>query len=227
MQMVTTALVFLAVAVVVATIATKALRVPVTKQDTFQAPPPIPMASPVAFSAATPGIAPFCPQCGQQSLGGKFCAACGFELASLQPLQTARVSFQVRNQKSKNAFWPSIYDEKSARAAARQGMWAAFFCAGATVLLVLLAREGVQIPIDGFGTTALVDATVMAFVGIGIRNMSRLAAVGGLGVYIIEQFYTLSNTHNLVGLPIPMIFALIACFISGIRGTFALQRYRS
>ena len=126
----------------------------------------------------------------------------------------------------KTAWWPAIHDSASARTTAKHGLWAAFFCAGATAVLVILAKEGVSIPFAGFGSGALLDGAIMAFIGIGILNMSRVAAIGGLVLYIAEQIYTLSNIHSVLGLPIPIVVVIVVCFLNGIRGTFAFQKYR-
>ncbi len=104
-------------------------------------------------------------------------------------------------------------------------MGGAFFCAGSTLLFVLLARVGMSL-VQGLNERALVDAAVFVFFGFGILRMSRIAAVGAMALYIFERIDMLNRLTVAAGPSIPMMIVLLLCFINGIRGTFAYQRYR-
>ncbi|HZU25013.1 MAG TPA: hypothetical protein VFA04_05800 [Bryobacteraceae bacterium] len=114
----------------------------------------------------------------------------------------------------------AIYDEPTARKAARQGMWAAFFVAIATAAVSLLAGSGISI-LRGVGPTAWVDALVFGALGLGIGRMSRLAAIGALALYIVERIAMAPTA----GLSPVMMVAMISAFAQGIRGTFAWHKY--
>ncbi len=105
-----------------------------------------------------------------------------------------------------NFFWPRIYDEVSAREAAKQGWTAALFSGGITILMI------------AFGSTpmsSLVDVVIICFIGYGCLKMSRTAAIVGL-VYVIFNGVYKYTTHNTFGLmPLFAIF-----YINSIRGTF-------
>lgn len=80
------------------------------------------------------------------------------------------------NKASKgNIFWPRIYDEVSAREAAKQGWTAALFSGAITLLMVVFG---------GTQMSSLVDVVLICFIGYGCLKMSRTAAIVGL-VYVI------------------------------------------
>lgn len=111
------------------------------------------------------------------------------------------------NRTSKgNVFWPNIYDEASAREAAKQGWFAALFSGGVTLLMVV------------FGSTpasSLFDVILLCFIGYGCLKMSRVAATIGL-IYTIFNGGYKYIMHSTFGLmPLFAIF-----FINSIRGTY-------
>lgn len=217
--------------------------------------PPIQMspvaAAPPAWGNASPNPAPqpaqprpletsmFCPRCGVRS-GADYCTGCGFDLRvlNLQPALNPQPFTQQNfnpyqpapavapaKKRRQNGIWPIITDAASAKFAAKQGMGAAFFCAGSTVLFVLLAHQGMSL-VQGIDETALVDAAVFAALGIGILRMSRVAAVAALALYIVERIVMWTRVSSAGGLSIPMMAVIVLCFVSSIRGTFAYQRYK-
>jgi ABC-type proline/glycine betaine transport system permease subunit len=133
---------------------------------------------------------------------------------------------QQKDQK-KAGLWPAVETAEQARAAARQGMWAAVIVAAITVLFVALMRVGVN-PLEGttFDASALVDALLFAAIAWGIQRGSRIAAVAGLGLYLVERAYLWSQTGVQVG-GLFVAAALTLAFVHGVRGTFALQRLRT
>lgn len=132
-----------------------------------------------------------------------------------------------RNEKSRRSLWPAVDTEEQARYAARQGMWAAVIVAAVTAFFVALVMAGVS-PLPGttFDASALLDAAIFAALAWGIYKDSRLAAVSGLGLFLLERvFFFLetgpSNTDLILAL------ALTLAFLHGVRGTFALHRLRT
>jgi hypothetical protein len=99
-------------------------------------------------------------------------------------------------------------------------MWGAFLVAIITAAVAVLAGSGVTL-INGIGPLAWIDAAVFAFLGLGIKNMNRAAAVGALVLYVVEQVALFHSTgFN------PMMIAMILSFAQGVRGTFAFHNYR-
>lgn len=118
--------------------------------------------------------------------------------------------------------WPSVTTTAAARFAVTQAFWAATVCAAGVALLVTLN----QVTPDGaprfpFGLGALLDATAFAAVAIGLSRQSRVAALCGLGLYLVEEAYVLSQARPLT-LLIVVLFTI--AFVNGVRGAFALHR---
>ena len=115
------------------------------------------------------------------------------------------------------AFWPSLDTLRGAEQAAKQGFWAAVFCAVVTAAFALLSIMGADL-------SALVDAALFAMVAWGLWNKSRAAAVFGLSLYVLERLYMWSTA----GMQNPIIAVLFTLFfINGVRGTFAWKRLKT
>ena len=111
------------------------------------------------------------------------------------------------NKTSKgNIFWPRIYDDVSAREAAKQGWVAALVSGGITFIMVVFSATPMS---------SLVDVFLICFIGYGCLKMSRTAAIVGLVYTIFNGVYkyTMHNTFGLM--PLFSIF-----YINSIRGTF-------
>ena len=120
----------------------------------------------------------------------------------------------------RRAYWPTISDQETARSAALQGFVVALLVAVITAVLSVLGAFGVKL--FGFGPSSLVDAAVFALVAVGIYRMSRVAALAGLSLYVVERVYawaTLGRKNAVVA----VIFAL--AFVNSVRGTFAYRRF--
>ncbi|HAK87589.1 MAG TPA: hypothetical protein DHV16_09260 [Nitrospiraceae bacterium] len=117
--------------------------------------------------------------------------------------------------------WPSIVDTTTAQKASKQGLWASAWCAGATIVFVVLAQFGSQM--FNFDSSALLDAFLFIIIGWGIYKMNRIAAVAGLALYIIERLYmwSASGPKN----PAIAIFITLM-FINSIRGIFAYHKIK-
>jgi hypothetical protein len=116
--------------------------------------------------------------------------------------------------------WPSITDTISAEKASKQGLWACAWCAGATLLFVVLSAFGISLL--GFDMWALIDALLFILIGWGIYKMNRFAANAGLALYIIERaaMWSEYGPNNPV-----MAIVITLMFINSVRGIFAHHRY--
>ena len=124
---------------------------------------------------------------------------------------------QAKRPKWRESFWPSVDTAEGAASAAKQGFWAALFCAVVTAAFGLLS-------IMGFDPSALVDAALFAIIAWGLWKKSRAAAVCGLLLYVVERLYMWST----VGMQNPIVPVLLTLmFINGVRGTFAWKRLKT
>ena len=82
--------------------------------------------------------------------------------------------------------WPVINDDVSALTAARNGMYVCFFVAVVTAVVALFTNP-----------VGLLDAALFLMVGIGIRQLSRVAALTGLLLYAgYCVFFMLAGRDN-------------------------------
>jgi hypothetical protein len=125
--------------------------------------------------------------------------------------------------KPKSRLFPAVDTVDEARDASRYGMWAAVFCAVVTSILALLAMSGVEVG-EGIDGWSLLDALLFFGVALGIRSMSRVAAVFGLLLYVGERAFMWASSGRANG-AIMAVFLTIA-FGNSVRGTFAFHRLR-
>jgi hypothetical protein len=124
------------------------------------------------------------------------------------------------NRKKKFSLWPEINDKNAAVLAARQGFYSAAYCSAVTAALALLAGFGFRFM--GFNLWNLVDAALMAVLALGIRRMSRTAAVIAFTYYVAGRIDLWAE----YGAQSPIIAAFfVLMFLSAIRGTFAYHRF--
>jgi len=196
-----TALIFVSVAVASAGICYRLLYS--RKPDRRESPPALPYMPP----PITPGssVPPYTTQAEPQPV--------------VAPPPTATAPAAKPLSRFGNAW--AIYDEQSARKAARAASWAAFFVAFVTGAVSFLASAGV-ILFKGVGPAAWLDAIVFAALGVGIWKMSRIAAVVALVLYIVERI----AMAPVAGLNPVMMIAMATCFAQGVRGTLAFHRFR-
>ena len=118
--------------------------------------------------------------------------------------------------------WPPTATTESARFAVTQAFWAATACAAGVALLVTInqLRPGARPPFP-FQFGALLDAAAFAAVAFGLSRRSRVAAVFGLCLYLIEEAYVLTQARPLTLL---IVAAFTIAFVNGVRGAFALHR---
>jgi hypothetical protein len=120
-------------------------------------------------------------------------------------------------QTQANWLWPTITDTATARQAARGSFWAAIISAAMTSLFAGLSLAGIHV-ID-IEPVAFVDAAIMLLIAVGIRRMSRAAAVLGLCLYLAERLLASSGGTLLL----TVFFVLM--YVNSIRGTFAYHRF--
>ena len=112
--------------------------------------------------------------------------------------------------------WPDVDDVESARSASRQGMWAA---------LVVAVVTGIVAAFQGLGLNwyAFVDVGMFLLIAWGIRRVSRMAAVAGLVLFVIERIAIFGQTKQTGGI---VAIALLLAFGNGARGAFAYRRLK-
>lgn len=86
----------------------------------------------------------------------------------------------VRHEQSwfKRIFWPALDDEADWHDAARHGYYACIFVCVSTLVLIVL---------DGSLLGGLVDIIFYGMAGLGIRQLSRLAAVSAFFLFLVER----------------------------------------
>jgi hypothetical protein len=112
--------------------------------------------------------------------------------------------------------WPDVSDLVAAETSARNGMYARFFVAGITALFALLNVTHRAAPIN---------AVLFAAIGIGIRKMSRIAAVAGLVLYVSEQL--MSMAQGRIGANIIMVVIFTGVFLSAVPAAFKYRGMRT
>ena len=79
--------------------------------------------------------------------------------------------------------WPEIVNDRSARKAAAQGVWASVFLVGASILAWLLTSNAASSSVPGLGwNSPLVAVLFFGPIAFGVQKMGRPAAVIGLAL---------------------------------------------
>ena len=116
-------------------------------------------------------------------------------------------------------YWEDVSDIGGAEKAMTGGCWAAGFVAGVTALLAGLSLFGMQVL--GINAWALTDAALFGGIAFGIHRKSRVAAVAGLCLYLLERIYMISRT-GAGAIAFGILLTLL--FINAVRGAFAYHR---
>ncbi len=106
-------------------------------------------------------------------------------------------------------FWPTMDDAESAKKAAQYGFTVAAIIAVVTAITAFFGNRW-----------NLIDAVLFAVIGFGIIKMSRVAAIAGVSLVILQMIYRLLNNSQIGIAPILALF-----FINSIRGTFAYHKF--
>jgi len=130
-------------------------------------------------------------------------------------MQTLGLSASTPKPSSRlrDLLWPVINDEISALTAARNGMYVALFVALITGIAALLTNRW-----------GLVDAGLFLMVGIGIRQLSRVAAVAGLALYVLS--IVARAIQGQFGAPGVVGLLFTAVLIGAVRAAFFAHRWR-
>ena len=120
-------------------------------------------------------------------------------------------------------YWPTIEDEGSAEHATKAAIGVSGFIAAVTGLAAVLSIVYHK-PILGLDGWGLIDAAIFAWIAWRVSKVSRIWAVVGLLMYLMEVGYKLAtNPSGALGI-LTIIFILT--YINAIRGAFAYHRYR-
>lgn len=122
-------------------------------------------------------------------------------------------------------YWPTVGNVEEAVRASNQGMWAAVVCAGATAIFATISIFSGNVA--GIGPTAYVDALLFAGIAWGTRWRSRVFAIAGLSLFVIEKAFQIATQPDSIRFGIFLAVILLLCFIAGVRGNFAYQRYKA
>jgi len=117
--------------------------------------------------------------------------------------------------------WPKITDVESSKKAAKQGILVFVFCIVVTSVALIMSYFQNK-AVLGMNSYALVDLVLFVIIAFGMYKMSRLAAVCGLILYVIERIVTVNNMN---GVSFIVMFVLIMMLINCIRGTFAYHDF--
>lgn|SRR5215472_16233592 len=117
------------------------------------------------------------------------------------------------------AYWPDLSAKAHAEKAVRTAAYVAFFVAAITGLASLLTLFSVVHILPGW---AILDALLFAVLGVFIARGSRVAAVLGLILYVVEVVSGIAATGNPAGLILGVFLASL--FLNGVRGAYSLKR---
>ncbi len=95
-------------------------------------------------------------------------------------------------------------------------MWASLIVAGITAVVS-------QMQVLGLNNWALLDAGLFGAIAYGVHRMSRVVAVAGLLLFVIERIAMFQSSGRTGGL---VALALLVAFIHGVRGTIGYHRLR-
>jgi hypothetical protein len=125
----------------------------------------------------------------------------------------ARIGIPDRH--SPSHIWPDTDHIDGAEAAAKQGMWVAFFLATMSLITGLMGLQFA--PGVLWGTGNLIDAVVFFVVAYGLTQMSRTAAVVGLTYFAYGLWLMFDQTGEAGNFL--TIFILLG-LANGARGAF-------
>ncbi|HEX3745410.1 MAG TPA: hypothetical protein VHW09_15815 [Bryobacteraceae bacterium] len=160
----------------------------------------------------------------QESLVEPAQAALRVELSARENAGLVVPGFQKGKPDPGTWWWPNIWDAESARKAAQNSTYAAYFVGTLTGVFALVS---IFKPLTFAAPSSLFDAAL--FAGLGFlthRKMSRAAAVAVILLFVAERLYAAIDQARLsAGIGI-MSVILLCAFIAGARGTFAYHEYK-
>ena len=122
-------------------------------------------------------------------------------------------------------YWPTIVDVQGAVDASDKGVWAALFIAAVT-FVVSTASLFLAQRIGGYDAWSYIDAAAYGLIALGIRRRSRICAVVGPLLFIVDKILQHAAFGlGILGIAIAGFF--VALFIVGIKGTFEYHRLKT
>ena len=124
----------------------------------------------------------------------------------------------------RRVWWPTLETIEDAKGAARQGAGFAALIAVGMASVITLNLTGVTNNFLGMNGYAYIDASIFLLIAVFTYRYSRVAALAGLAVYVLERANQISETgaNRHVG---AILLGLL--FVNGVRGTFAYHRFVS
>jgi hypothetical protein len=110
---------------------------------------------------------------------------------------------------------------EGAKDAMKVGMWCAILVAAFTTIFTVLAFVGIRLM--GSSPLALIDALLFAGVAYGISKYSRVAAIVGFVLFVIEKIAALISTGSFLGVGAMGVVILIG-LLNGVRGALAYHK---
>lgn len=125
----------------------------------------------------------------------------------------------------RGAVWPPIPDEKAAREVSRYAFWAAVvnILLVLAVIVIALTTGQERVPL----TWALAEIGAFVVIAAGLFYYSRIAAVAAFVCYAAAKgagFLYGPTPPDTFGVVIAVLFLVF--YLHGVRGTFALAKYR-
>jgi len=126
-------------------------------------------------------------------------------------------------------YWPPVSDIALARSAAIQGVGAALVIAVCSLIFAGMVAADVGLFSElGFDSSQAWDlvfgAAVYFAIAWGIHRSSRIAAVLGLVLYLLDRAVMLGQLSPKFGIGLVVALPVLVAFVNGVRGTFAYHR---
>jgi hypothetical protein len=123
-------------------------------------------------------------------------------------------------------YWNEIGDKRSAQYATTTAVWISYLIATVSALVAILSLA-YRKPTLGLNGWALVEAGLFAVVGWGIAHLSRVWAVVGFSLYLLEASVSIGTRGLAVDALTSGIMAILflIVYLNALRGTFAYHRY--
>lgn len=140
---------------------------------------------------------------------------------SLVGPEATQPASQPKSRKIENGLWPSVSTWQGGEKAAKQGVWAAIFIAALSLALSIYSIRVDKILDDDMAAGLLIQGLIFTAVAFGMYKRSRVAAIFGLGWYVLIQAIEAWD-----GEKFPDIIAILLALmlVTGTRGIFAVHR---
>ncbi len=139
-------------------------------------------------------------------------------LRSQQPSENSAKPSPSRNAPKRNRLWPDVSTPDGVRTALRSGTIACTIICLATVALTIYALKVESIL--GIDAWAFGDSAVYALCAYGIHRGSRIAAIVGLAIHVLNRVLMYVEEGVTGGV---VTLLLILMLLNGVRGAFAYQ----